>query len=327
MVNAHSHLELSYMKGLIPPGGGMAGFAAGMRATRESIPSDERVKYADYQDARMWQEGVAAVADICNGDNTFGVKRRSGVKYHSFIEVFGLNVSSAENARQLAAKACGEGLSADITPHSTYSLNEAGFRDSSRGEGPLSIHFMESTEEQELFDGGGRLRKWYDSLGIQTDFTDGRYASPGERIIANIASDHRIMLIHNTFVSESDAKALAAHFGANLTWVICPRSNEYITGQLPSVGLLLGTGANVAVGTDSLASNTSLSLIDELKELRDTDLFDLLHMATLAGARALGLENELGALEVGKKPGVVLLEGADLTRMTLTPQASTRRII
>ena len=326
MVNAHTHLELSYMKGLIPSGSGMAGFARGMRASRESVPADERVKAAEYQDAKMWSEGVSAVADICNGATTFAIKKRSPILYHSFVEVYGLTTASADNALLLAAQAHAEGFRASVTPHSTYSLNEAAFADALSGGDPVSIHFMESPEETELYEGKGALAEWYRESGLRCDFTDGRYCSPAGRIEASVEPGRRMLLVHNTFISPEDARSLAGRFGDGLTWVVCPCSNEYITGTLPPVEMLLSTGAEVAVGTDSLVSNTSLSLIEELKALPGLPLETALHMATLAGARALGID-EYGSLEVGKRPGIVLLTGADLSSMTLTPEAATRRIV
>lgn len=90
LVNAHCHLELSYLRGAIPEGCGFAGFAGAMGQVRERFGPEERLRAVAAADAAMWQAGVQAVGDISNGDTTFSVKELSRVAYHTFIEFFGL---------------------------------------------------------------------------------------------------------------------------------------------------------------------------------------------------------------------------------------------
>lgn len=327
MVNAHSHLELAFAQGQIARRCGFAGFAQGLRTARERADEAAKQRAMAFHDAAMWQEGIAAVGDISNGADSFGVKSTSNIKYHTFVETYGLRLSSLTDAVQVCAEARERGLAATLTPHSTYSLNEALFREAIEAGGdPLSVHFMESEGERELFGGHGAMAEWYAQAGFTTDFTD-RYGSPAERIIANIPPDRRVMLVHDTCVNEREAQALAAHFGSNLTWVLCPRSNMFITGATPPVDMLRQTGCRIALGTDSLASNHDLSMVGELKALSGVPLGELLGWATLGGAQALGVDGELGSLEVGKRPGVVLLEGVDLGRMELTDRSSARRLV
>lgn len=327
MVNAHTHLELSYLRGAIPQGCGFTGFAEELGAARNSFTAAEQLASADFHDARMYAEGVAAVGDISNGGLTFPIKKRSKILYHTFLELYGLGAQDAERLRPLLCEARAAGLSATITPHSTYSLNEAAFA-TSVGESensPLSIHFMESRGEQELFRGHGTMHEWYVRRGFETDFT-GRYDSPADRIIACVPPTRKTMLVHNTHVGERDVRKLQAHFGDNLTWVLCPRSNLYIAGEMPPVEILRRHACRIAVGTDSLASNASLSVIDELKTFSGISLQEALRWATLSGAQALGIDNSYGSLECGKKPGVILLQGLDPERLELTPRTSTRRL-
>lgn len=327
MVNAHTHLELSYLRGAIPEACGFAGFAAGLSAVRDKFTDEQRQDAMRFQDARMWAEGVSAVGDISNGADSFAVKQRSKIDYHTFIEVYGLRLDSLSAAGELRRRAAAQGLRATVTPHSTYSLNERMFAEAIGGEdnAPLSVHFMESEGEADLYRGEGEMRRWYDRAGFTTDFTT-LYGSPAERVIARIPPSRRVLLVHDTCVGDDDARRLADHFGDNLTWVLCPRSNRFITGDEPPVEMLRRAGGRVAVGTDSLASNHSLSMIEELKMFDGVPLAETLRWATDGGARALGLDH-LGAFEPGRRPGVVLIEGADLDRMRLTPQATTRRLM
>ncbi len=326
LVHAHCHLELSYMQGAIPEGTDLAGFARAMSAGRETADAARRARAAAYWDARMWAEGVQAVADVCNGDSTFPLKEASPVAYRNFAEVFGLRTTGIGHALDLCGRAREAGLWCAVTPHSTYSLNDPVFRAAiDAGGDPLSVHFMESPQESELFRRRGGLWEWYESNGLETDFLHA--ASPVERIVRNVPAGRNILLVHNTFISDEDVAALAAHFGDRATFVLCPLSNDYISRALPPVERLRRAGVRIALGTDSLASNRELSLVGEMRRLGNVPLTELFDWATLGGAQALGLDAELGSLEVGKRPGVVLFEGLDFENMALTPETTTRRLV
>ena len=327
MVNAHTHLELSYLKGQIEPDGGFTGFAEGLSAVRNRFTRGEMEQAAGYRDARLFAEGVSAVGDISNGDVTFGVKKNSRIRYHTFLELYGLK-ASAGAILPLYEKARASGIAATITPHSTYSLGQQAFGEAVGGaeNSPLSVHFMESREEEELFRGCGSMHDWYMERAWTADFT-GRYASPADRIVKCIPPDRKILLVHNTFVTRRDVDMLAAHFGGNVTFVLCPRSNRYINEAEPPARMLCDAGVRVAVGADSLASNTSLSMVEELKMLRGIPLETRLRWATISGAQALGIDAEYGSLEAGKRPGVALVEGVDWQAMELLPDAATRRLV
>ncbi len=328
MVNAHCHLELSALCGAIPSGGGFAGFARAMGATRRDTPG--RTQAIAAQDAVLWQQGVGAVADICNGDATFASKTESPIRYHNFLELFGLRTPAADALDPLVRAASQHGLPWSVTPHSTYSLQSAAFEDAvARGgsspDAPLSIHFMESPGERELFERRGELWDWYRAQGMETDFLG--FGSPAGRVIAQVPCDRPAMLVHNTFITEEDVDRLTDHFGDRITFVLCPRSNRYITGATPPVGLLRRKGVRIALGTDSLASNTSLSLIEEMKTLDGIPLEELLGWATTGGAEALGIGGSHGSIEIGKAPGLALLTGIDWDAMRLLPEACARRIL
>ena len=329
MVNAHTHLELSYLRGRIVAGGGFVQFAGQLTAVRDGFSREEMESAAEFWDARMFADGISAVGDVANSDVTFGLKRRRRVHYHTFLETYGL-AAAPDDIAPLRAEAARCGIPSSVTPHSTYSLNEEAF-DAAVGasDGLLSVHFMENREEAELFGRRGRLYEWYAGRGLPMDFI-GSYTSPADRIIRCVPPSRRILLIHNTFITQEDASALAAHFGDGLTFVLCPRSNRYINDAAPPAKMLSQAGVRVALGTDSLASNTSLSMLDEVHALCEkggVSLLTALGWATLAGAQALGIDDRFGSLEVGKCPGIVLLEGVDVATMSLRPEAKTRRIV
>ena len=318
-VNAHCHLELSYLRGAIERGTGFGGFARAIGQVRGNYTIAERQRALVAASERMWAEGVQAVADIINDDSSLEHKRQSPIRYHNFAELFGLRADVAAMNNLLTAP------NTTLTPHSTYSLQSEAFKAAAEGE-MLSIHFMESPDELALYQGEGSLAAWYGRMGWECDFL--HYGSPAKRIVESLSRGQRLLLVHNCCVSEEDITLINSYFEKPVAWVLCPRSNDYISGLKPPVELLLRHNAMICVGTDSLASNDSLSMLEELKMFADTPLAQSLMWATINGARALGVEREMGSVEVGKRSGLVLIEGVeDVDGLRLTPTAAARRLI
>ena len=321
-VNAHCHAELSYLHGAIARGSGFAGFARAIGQVRGNFTTEERQRALRAADARMWSEGVQAVADIVNDDSSFGRKEQSKIYYKSFAELFGLN-----NNADAVAHLC-HLPNTTPTPHSIYSVQDAAFRNVATlaEDKPLSIHFMESPDEAALYDGEGSLAAWYERMGWSCDFL--HYGSPAKRIVGSLPKDKRLLLVHNCCVAEEDIELIINHFEKPVAWILCPRSNDFISGLKPPVELLRHHSDMICIGTDSLASNDSLSIIEELKMFADLPLAELAKWATINGARALGVETEIGSLEVGKRPGLVLIEGVEYgDYLRLTAQSTSRRLI
>jgi len=117
----------------------------------------------------------------------------------------------------------------------------------------------------------------------------------------------------------------------DLFWCLCPNSNLYIEKKIPPLNLLLEEECEIVIGTDSLASNSNLSILEEIKTLQhnfpEIHLGELVKWATINGAKALGEESSFGKIEIGKKPGLLLLEDVDLQNMKLLPGSQVRRLI
>jgi cytosine/adenosine deaminase-related metal-dependent hydrolase len=220
--------------------------------------------------------------------------------------------SDPAHAFALCDEARAAGLEATVTPHSTYSLNKSQF-ERSIIHYPLSIHFMESEDEIDLFKKRGPLWDWYSEQGLTPDFLD--YGSPAERLVAQVPPDRPVMLVHNCCATQRDIDIVMGHFTAPVTWVVCPGSNRYISGLEPPVDLLRRNGLRIAVGTDSLASNETLSMVRELSLLKNVPLAELLGWAAA------------DTIEPGRSPGLVLLTGVDFQKMALTDSTKARRII
>ena len=322
MINAHCHLELSYLHGAIVEGSGFAGFARAIGAVRNNFSTEERLRAASVADADMWEQGIEAVIDIANDELVMPIKTRSRIEYLTLFEAFGLTTQQLDNHRDMASK----WAQSSITPHSTYSLQDGIFRSAVKANNTtLSIHFLESKDEVELYHNEGSLHQWYDKMGWECDFL--HYATPAERITASITPEKRVVLVHGCEATAIDIERISTHFTTPATWALCPESNRYISGSKPPVELLRTKGAKIAIGTDSLASARELSMVENMRLLGDVPLTELLRWATKNGAEAMGLDAKLGTIEVGKTPGIVLLENCDLHNLRLTPESRTRRIL
>jgi cytosine/adenosine deaminase-related metal-dependent hydrolase len=322
MVNAHCHLELSYLRGAIAEGGGFATFAREIGRVRGNYTLEERIAAASKADAQMWEEGVEAVLDIANDEAVMGVKRGSHIEYVTLFELFGLTTTTIDDHLSMASRH--EGCS--ITPHSTYSLQNQVFIDACKANtSTISVHLLESPDEARLYKHEGSLWEWYSRMGWECDFLN--YTTPARRVAESIDPLRRVVAVHGCEATTEDVALLASHFGKGITWTLCPESNRYISRVHPPVEMLRSMGANIAIGSDSLASSRTLSIIENLRQLGNIPLEELLTYATINGARAIGMENRFGSIEVGKRPGLVVIEGADLHNLRLTPESQAHRIL
>ena len=307
-------MELSYMKGMIPRGTGLTGFVSKIGEHRHCKSAEEIASSISLQDSLMCAEGIIAVGDICNGGSTFDVKQKSGIYYHSFIELFGTSDIFEKDVvaagLRIGEQASEKGLRWSLTPHSTYSVPDSLFRGivtADTDKSPLSVHFMESRDEYDLYRNEGAMAARFRNIGFSPDFL--HYGSPARRLVASVPKEIPLTLIHNTFVTEEDIEMLESHFD-NITWVVCPRSNDYIEGVASPLNLLNSMGVNVAIGTDSLASNDSLSIADEIRYIlqRGISFETAVKWATFGGTKALGINDWAGSFSEGKCPGVVLAD-------------------
>jgi len=311
LINCHSHLELSHMRGIIPPGGGLNEFIASVRNRREATV-DEILTEARRADREMLDGGVVACGDISNTASSAAIKRESPIRYFTFAEVFGSDPALAEIRMRGALNVVEEmkagGLPAQVTPHSLYSVSEPLsrlIREQLNPESIISVHFLESDDERKMTQGH----------------------SEGAMELSRIAS--HVLLIHNTVITRAEAEEVAS---AGNTWFcLCPSSNLHISSEMPPVSMLGEVTERIVVGTDSLASTGRLSMITEMQLLQDTapDITadQIIRWATINGARALKMDDSLGSIEPGKHPGLLLVEPFDLVNMRLLPGSRVRRLV
>jgi len=342
-VNCHCHLELSHMKGVIREGTGLVDFLSTMIRGRGAA-AEGVIEAIAAGEQEMLDNGIVAVGDICNTADTVAQKTLGRLYYHNFIETMGfieegaavrfehsLTVFNAfAEAYQLPIE------SNSIVPHAPYSVSGALFRliAGFPGNHLLTIHNQESEAENEWqLSGKGDFLRLYQLLGLDVSFFKGTGKRSPESYLPYFYPNQSLILVHNVATGAEDVRAAVGVGGAprgpDLYFCLCPNANLYIGGQLPDVGLLHGQGCRIVIGTDSLASNHHLSILEELKTLQRAfpglSTPTLLQWATAGGAEALQLERVLGTFAAGKQPGLVLIEGGEGDR--LTAGANVRRLL
>jgi aminodeoxyfutalosine deaminase len=336
-VNAHCHLELSWLKNKMPEHTGLDQFIINLENIRRE-GDDEKLDAIIAAENVMQNGGIVAAGDICNSNITFPVKEKSRLYYHNFIESFASAPEKAERAFSKALQLYDEAASlnfnnkSSITPHAPYSLSKKLFQmikehDEKTGN-ILSIHHQESEEENKFFlSKNGNIKEMHFRFGVEhSDFSDcGK--RPLEAISSFIARNNPLQLVHNTVATETDID-FALNYLTNVYWCFCPNANLYIEQKLPDFALFFNKGCKITIGTDSFASNKKLSILEELKTIRNNlpfiPLHEMLKWAALNGAEFLGIKEKFGSLEKGKAPGIVLLENVNAATQHLTRDSVSR---
>jgi aminodeoxyfutalosine deaminase len=318
-VNAHCHLELSHLHGKIAKNTGFAGFAGELMHKRNEFEHEEILEAIVKAENLMLQNGIVAVGDISNSVDSFEQKLQSNLRYHTFIELISLNPRMAEKAGEVGLFLKAEcPQSSSLAPHAPYSVSNELLEligNSARSENlPLTMHNQESKAETEFFTRGtGPVRDLYDSLGLDISWYKPTGVNSLRSRLKQLPFDRNLILVHNTYTSADDI-VWAEYYSKKIYWCFCPNANLYIENTLPDYQLFLDAKVKMVVGTDSLASNDTLSILDELKIISkaapELPLGEMLTWATRNGADALQLE-EFGTFEKGKNPGLIQISGLE----------------
>lgn len=340
--NAHCHVELSHLVGAFEQATGMSGFINQINALRNTVDKEGRIKALEHQMEKMYNEGVSAMADISNCDESFACKAKSPMYTRTFLELFGSEPKDAadviESGRALAKVASEYGIDAAITPHSCYTMSpqllqmaaEEGLKS-----GYLSYHSQESTEEEELIiSGTGALAENYKGRGLSTPPVTGKPALLYfvDKVLEGKQSpvEGNVLLVHNVAINQESIDYAKANLQSPY-FAICPLSNIFIHRALPPLDLMRENDLKICLGTDSLSSNTILSIVKEIVCLHENfphiQLQEILQWACMNGAQMLGKADVLGSFEAGKKPGAVLIENIDWENFKLTENSVARRLV
>lgn len=318
-VNTHCHLELSHLKNQIRKHTGIVDFALQIINKRNYLPEELQIECMQQADKLMYEQGIVAVGDISNSALSAHIKKNSSLHYHTFVELISLNPEKAESVFEagkfLYNDFRNQGLAASLAPHAPYSVSLKLIKlvsDFCRSNYNMtSIHNQESKAENDFFKNkSGDFLKLYQTLNIPIEYFNATQRSSLQSFLPAIHSSIATLLVHNTFTDVEDLLFAKQH--TNLFWCMCPQANLYIENTLPNLKQLIHNNCMLTIGTDSLASNENLSVMDEvnciLNHQQDIHLEILLKAATYNGACFLGKESVFGSFCKGLKPGINLIK-------------------
>ena len=319
LVNAHTHLELSAMRGKVLGGRGFIDWVDSLIANRLEVAPEEEADVIDAAVDELASRGTVAVGEVTNSLAAVHVLARRGFAGCVFHEVFGQDRAAVLRRVEGLRAELDERLPSwprDLTyapaPHTLYTTHEEAVRallESATKYGTrTSLHLAEHAPERRAIEqGDGPVPAWLLARAKQSP------AWP-KRPLFDYADDvgalsPSVLLVH---LVEARAEELARVAERGAPVVLCPRSNLHIEMKLPPLLAIRAAGIEAALGTDSLASNASLDVLAEAKALADrfpgVPAWELVKMATWNGARALG-RADLGRFAKGAKPGVFAVEG------------------
>ncbi len=322
LVNAHTHLELSYLRDEVPPVPAFVGWIRAVMAARRRQPprAPHILEAMDVAITESTAFGTALVGDISNTLVSFAALARSPLAAVVFLEVLGFNVSDADAlvdhaCREIDALGPTERVRASLAAHAPYSVAPLVFRAIRKAVdrapfAPYSVHLSESVEEVDFIrNGGGPWRQLLEEVGTWNAAWTAPGVSPVQFLDDSGFLGSRLLAVHGVQMTRADLSRLASR-GATL--VTCPRSNGHTGAGAPPIEDFYASGAHIAIGTDSLASAPDLSVFAELATLRalapSVPASSLLASATIEGARALGFDADYGTIEPGKSARLVAVD-------------------
>jgi cytosine/adenosine deaminase-related metal-dependent hydrolase len=326
LVNCHCHLELSHMKGKIEEKTGLPDFVYRV-VTERHLPEEQILDAIAAAEDEMLQNGTVAVGDICNNMLALSQKQKGRLYYHNFIEASGFSPSIADQRferslgfyREYEKNYQNPFQPNSIVPHASYSVANELWEKIIHfpGNNLMTIHNQETVAEDEWFiRKEGEFVDFFKRMNIDTGFFSPSGKSSLPTYLPKFLKSQQVILVHNVHTSASDLE-FAKGTGQRLAWCFCPNANLYIGGQLPAVNLFTEREAHIVLGTDSLASNHQLSILEEARTIQkhfpEITRDQLLRWATSNGAKALQMDKLLGSFEPGKRPGVILID-TDLSR-------------
>lgn len=332
-VNTHCHVELSHLHKQFNEGEGLVSFIKQVMANRNT-DTHLQEKAAIKANELMWNNGIVAVGDICNTNITVKLKETSKIKYHNFIELIGIDSNKTEQVMKegklLKRQFTGP---TSLTPHAPYTVSLSLLKElklySSLQDNIISLHNQESQEENYFYRyKTGEFVELYKHLGVDISDFKSRSKTSLAALLPVLPKKQKKLLVHNTFTSQNDI-FLANRISQDIYWCFCPNANWFIERQFPNLKLFLQSKFKFTLGTDSLASNKTLCIFEEMKTVLHyfpKFTFDeVLKWATINGAEFLGFDKHIGTIKAGKTPGLNHI--SEFYDGSITPKSSLKKII
>jgi cytosine/adenosine deaminase-related metal-dependent hydrolase len=330
LINCHTHLDYTVMRGLLED----IEFFPWIRqltARKAALTAEDWIASATWGAAEALASGITTIGDCTDSGAAFDGANTLGLRGTIYQEVFGIDeAQTVENlvaelhgkVDTLQARAKGTRLSAGISPHAPYTVRPAlmtALRDYAASQDlPVCIHAAESRAEAELMHARvGSIAAMFERRGIHWEL-------PAKSTVAYLDGlgilSPRTLLVHGIQVSASDRHIVAER---GVAWAHCPKSNAKLGNGVAPLGILgrrhtsdknPAFGENIpriGLGSDSVASNNTLDLFEEMRfavliqrgahhRIAALTAREAVEMATVGSAKALGMEAEVGSLEAGK---------------------------
>jgi 5-methylthioadenosine/S-adenosylhomocysteine deaminase len=332
LINTHTHLELTVMRGFLEDCQFPTWIDKLRRSRNEVLDTSRLLDSARFGIIEGLEAGVTTYADTCSSGVVMQAMNELGVRGAMYQEVFGPDPSQANLAMQELESRIDELqlqqtdlVTLGVSPHAPYTVSDALYdaaaRFANERELPLAMHIAESEAEYDLVArGAGDFADRWRGRGIAV----GRRArSPIALLAEHGALERGPLLIHCVRVDDADIKIMARHHCAVAH---CPASNAKFGHGIAPLLPLLAAGLRVGIGSDSVASNNRMDVLDEARlavlihraATRRHDAFgahQALELATMGGARALKIDDRVGSLEVGKDADLAAFR-VDIPRAT-----------
>jgi len=306
LVNTHTHLELTHLADKNAERE-FARWIRALRALKDATTPDEFARAAERGVRDGWAAGVTCVADTGSTGAPLEALARLGGRGIYYQEVFGPDpgqcAASMEELRRALDRLspfATSPLSLGVSPHAPYTVSEPLYRAvadlAGRDALPLAVHLAESRAETMLVrDGTGPFA---DALHARGFAVRAHNCSPVQYLVQlGVLASGNCLAIHCVQVDGPDIESLR---GAGVAVAHCPRSNRAHGHGTAPLAAFRRAGLRVGLGTDSVVSVGDSSLLAEAAAA-GLEGEDALRMLTIEGASALGLEREIGSLEVGKQ--------------------------
>lgn len=314
LVNCHTHLELTQFAGKVESAE-FPEWIRQLRALKDTTAPEDFRSGAEQGVRDCWAAGVTCVADTGSTGAAMEALQALGGRGIVYQEVFGpdplqCDASIAELTRALdkLGRLTSSQVRLGVSPHAPYTVSEPLYRavaEFARAEKfPLAVHIAESREESEFVEEG--MGPFADALRERGIAVEPHGLSPIEYLARlSVLASYNCLCIHCVQADDHDVERLRSE-GASVAH--CPRSNRaHAHGDAPLANFR-SAGVRVGLGTDSVVSAGDVNLWDEAVAAA-LDGEDALRMLTLEGARALGLESQIGSLEVGKQADLAVFKG------------------
>jgi cytosine/adenosine deaminase-related metal-dependent hydrolase len=334
LVNVHTHLDYTLMRGLLED---IAFFPwiRELTARKSALDEQDWIASATMGAAEAVAGGVTTIGECTDSGAALLGAKALGLRGIVYQEVFGIDESQTVEeivsdmdlkVRALRWQATGTRLRVGISPHAPYTVRASLFRAlaeyARENDLPVCIHAGESQAEAELVrHGGGTIAEMFARREID-------WQPPGASTVRYLHGfgllSPRTLLVHGVQMAASD-RTLIGETG--VAWAHCPKSNAKLGNGIAPLGLIRSAYRDVervGLGSDSVASNNTMDLFEEMRfavlaqrgRARRWDVMTARHaleLATIGGARALGMEAQVGSLEPGKRADVIAV-GVDALR-------------